>query len=84
MTGGKPLTNHNIPSQYGAWEPTLVFVPLKHFRAAKKFELLTTEVFGPFSIVTEYFDKDTDLVLEYLEDLSNHLTAAVVSNDAVW
>jgi 1-pyrroline-5-carboxylate dehydrogenase len=67
LTGGKPLINHSIPSVYGSWEPTLVYVPLKHFRAAKKFELLTTELFGPFSIVTEYYEKDTDLVLDYLE-----------------
>lgn len=30
--GGKPLKNHSIPDCYGAWEPTCVFVPLKHFR----------------------------------------------------
>lgn len=63
LTGGKPLKNHSIPAIYGAWEPTLVYVPLKHFRGAKKFDLLTTELFGPFSLVVEYNDKELDTVL---------------------
>lgn len=46
--GGNPLKNHKIPAMYGAYEPTAIFVPLKHFRSAKKFKLLTTELFGPF------------------------------------
>lgn len=37
LCGGKPLTGHSIPSVYGAWEPTLVYVPLKHFRNSKKY-----------------------------------------------
>lgn len=67
ICGGKPLTGHKIPKVYGSWEPTLVYVPFKHFRAVKKFELLTTELFGPFSIVTEYANKETETVIEYLE-----------------
>lgn len=54
LWGGKPLQNHKIPEIYGAWEPTAVFVPLRHFRGEKKRKLLTTELFGPFTIVTEY------------------------------
>jgi 1-pyrroline-5-carboxylate dehydrogenase len=46
--GGKPLSNHTIPAIYGSFEPTAVFVPMKHFRGAKKLKLLTTELFGPF------------------------------------
>ena len=65
--GGKPLKNHSIPAVYGAWEPTAIFVPLKHFRGAKKFKLLTTELFGPFQVLTEYGTKDEDRVLEILE-----------------
>jgi len=67
LFGGKPLKNHTIPEQYGAFEPTAIFVPLKHFRGAKKFKLLTTELFGPFQIVSEYANKDEERVLEILE-----------------
>ena len=52
--GGLPIKKHSIPDCYGAWEPTAVFVPLKHFRGERKRKLLTTELFGPFQIVTEY------------------------------
>ena len=84
LTGGKPLTGHKIPSIYGAWEPTLVYVPLKHYRGEKKFKLLTTELFGPFSIVTDYGGNEVDKVLDILEGMSHHLTAAVVSNNPVF
>lgn len=48
LFGGVPLKNHSIPAVYGSYEPTAIKVPLKHFRAAKKRALLTTELFGPF------------------------------------
>ena len=48
LFGGAPLKNHKIPERYGAWQPTAVYVPLKHFRGVKKRKLLTTELFGPF------------------------------------
>lgn len=32
-------------------------------------------------IVTEYADSELDMVLKACEDMENHLTAAVVSND---
>ena len=84
LWGGNPLKDHTIPACYGAWEPTAIFVPLKHFRGEKKRKLLTTELFGPFQIITEFGDSqhnDIDKVLEVLETLPHHLTAACVSND---
>jgi 1-pyrroline-5-carboxylate dehydrogenase len=48
LFGGNPLKDHSIPAQYGSWEPTAIFVPLRHFRGSKKAKLLMTEVFGPF------------------------------------
>jgi len=48
LFGGAPLKNHTIPECYGSWQPTAVFVPLKHFRGSRKRQLLTTELFGPF------------------------------------
>ena len=82
LFGGKPLKNHSVPEQYGAWEPTAVFVPLKHFRGKAKFKLLTTELFGPFQVVTEFTNGQKERVLEILEEQEAHLTAGVVSNDA--
>jgi len=46
--------------------------------------LLTTELFGPFQIVTEWTNSQQDLVLEILESVPHHLTAAVVSNDPIF
>jgi len=48
------LTGHTIPECYGSYEPTALFVPLDQI--TKNFELVTTELFGPFQIVTEWGD----------------------------
>ncbi len=45
------------------------------------FEIATKELFGPFQIITTYTDAQLPLVLEACERMTNHLTAAVVSND---
>lgn len=42
---------------------------------------MTTEVFGPFQVITEWKDGQLETVLEYLERLQLHLTAGIVSND---
>eukprot|EP00831_Metopus_contortus_P002779 TRINITY_DN1102_c0_g1_i5.p1 TRINITY_DN1102_c0_g1~~TRINITY_DN1102_c0_g1_i5.p1 ORF type:complete len:570 (+),score=81.22 TRINITY_DN1102_c0_g1_i5:2-1711(+) len=84
LFGGKPLTGHTIPSCYGAWEPSAYLIPLKHFLNPEHFPVLTTEVFGPVQVVTEYDDDDIDTVIKILETVPQHLTAAVVSNDPVF
>ena len=84
MYGGNPLKNHTIPAIYGSWEPTAVYVPLKHFRGPKKLKLLTTELFGPFQIICEYGNHEEERVLEIMESIPHHLTAAVVSNDILF
>lgn len=81
MFGGRPLAGHQIPQCYGAVEPTAVFVPLEQILQPGNFEIVTTEVFGPFQVVTEYDDWSLPAVLAILERMTNHLTAAVVSND---
>lgn len=45
---------------------------------------MTTELFGPFQIIVEYGDNDLDTLLNLLNNLPHHLTAALVSNDRVW
>lgn len=77
--GGKALTNHKIPDKYGAIEPTAVFVPFDQIAA--NFELVTTEIFGPFQILTEYNDADVPTMLNLLNNMKAFLTASVVSND---
>ena len=81
LFGGKPLIGaHKIPSCYGSYEPTAVYVPLKEI--IPNFKLVTTEVFGPVQIITYWRDKaELDLILEIFEKLENHLTAGIVSND---
>ncbi|PWA55898.1 aldehyde/histidinol dehydrogenase [Artemisia annua] len=82
--GGEELPNHSIPSIYGAIKPTAVFVPLEQILKPEHYDLVTKEIFGPFQIVTEYKDSQVPMVLEALERMHAHLTAAVVSNDPLF
>lgn len=50
----------------------------------KKNKLLTTELFGPFTIVTEYRDNEFEKMTDVLESIPANLTAAIVSNDAMF
>ncbi|HET6630085.1 MAG TPA: aldehyde dehydrogenase family protein [Woeseiaceae bacterium] len=79
LFGGKLLDGHTIPDRYGAMEPTAVQVPLSSIDA--NFDLVTTELFGPFQVVVEYDDGDLSRVLSILQRMTQHLTAAVVSRD---
>lgn len=81
LFGGEALENHSIPDIYGAIKPTAVYVPLVEILKEKNFELVTKEIFGPFQVVTEYKQDQLPLVLDALERMHAHLTAAVVSND---
>lgn len=81
LFGGKPLENHTIPKKYGAIQPTAVFVPLKEMLKEENFGLVTTEIFGPFQIMTEWEDGEDDLVIKACEKLKLHLTAAIMTND---
>jgi len=80
LFGGKRLKGHSTPSCYGSFEPTAVFVPLKSI--ASHVDLVTTEVFGPFQIVTTWQTKDDlTLLLNICNSMEHHLTAGVVDND---
>ena len=67
--GGEVLKEeHKIPMCYGSFQPTAMLVPLEHFfRDQQTFDLLTTELFGPFQILVEFGDDDVDKVLQILE-----------------
>jgi 1-pyrroline-5-carboxylate dehydrogenase len=80
LFGGKALEGHSIPACYGAVVPTAVHVPLHEI--PKHFDLVTTELFAPFQIVTTWkTEEDLQLILELFERMHAHLTAAVVSTD---
>ncbi|GIQ90187.1 hypothetical protein KIPB_012888 [Kipferlia bialata] len=81
LFGGKALTGHSVPTCYGMIEPTAVFVPLDEILKPENFALCTTEIFGPFQVVTEYKKDEEDKVIEACERMTAHLTMAVVSND---
>lgn len=83
LFGGSPLDDHEIPACYGAFEPTAIQVPLNAVLGAH-FDLLTSELFGPFQVISTYTDEDIDALLEILERISHHLTAAVVSAQPVF
>ncbi|XP_023757316.1 delta-1-pyrroline-5-carboxylate dehydrogenase 12A1, mitochondrial [Lactuca sativa] len=84
LFGGEELENHSIPSIYGAIKPTAIFVPIEQILKKEHYELVTKEIFGPFQIITEYKDTQIPMVLEALEKMHAHLTAAVVSNDPLF
>ncbi len=81
LFGGKPLEGQSFYEKCGAFEPTAIFVPLDEILKDENFELVTTEIFGPFQIVTSWNDATEHKVLEACERMDHHLTAAVVSND---
>jgi 1-pyrroline-5-carboxylate dehydrogenase len=80
LFGGAPLRDHQIPDCYGAYAATAIEVPLAAL-CNDEFELLTTELFGPFQVIVRYDDSNIPAVLGLLERMSHHLTAAVVSAD---
>jgi len=84
LWGGKELANHKIPEKYGAVEPTAVYVPLDEMLKDEHWDVCSTELFAPFQVITYYNDDSLDKVLDALERMSHHLTAAVVSNDVTF
>lgn len=81
LWGGEELEGHNIPLIYGAVQPTAVFVPLQEMMKEEHFDDCVQEIFAPFQVISYYNDDTLDVVLEALERMSHHLTAACVSND---
>lgn len=82
--GGKRLMQHTIPSCYGSYEPTAIYIPLDELLLPKNYNLVTKEIFGPFQIITDYETKEVNLIIEACERMNHHLTAAVVSNDSMF
>lgn len=83
LFGGQPLKGHSIPDCYGAMEATAIRVPIDAV-VGEHFELVTTELFGPFQVIVTWGDGELPKVLGVLERMSHHLTAAVVSKDVAF
>ncbi|KAL6281253.1 hypothetical protein ACE6H2_018134 [Prunus campanulata] len=83
LFGGEPLKNHSIPPIYGAIEPTAIYVPLEEILKGNNFDLVTREIFGPFQVVTDYRSDQLPLVLDAVERMHAHLTAAEVIGNSV-
>ncbi|MEH6571177.1 MAG: aldehyde dehydrogenase family protein [Halioglobus sp.] len=81
LFGGRHLQKHSIPNCYGTLEPTAIRVPLESL-SGEHSHTITSELFGPFQIIVSYSDKQIGTVLEVLEGISHHLTAAVVSDNS--
>jgi 1-pyrroline-5-carboxylate dehydrogenase len=56
-------------------------VPIDQLLQPGNFETVTTEIFGPMTVVTDFKDGETAKVIEACERMHAHLTAAIVSND---
>ena len=80
LFGNEKLENHEIPEVYGSIKPTAIQVPIEAL-LSEHFELITTELFGPFQVIIKYEDHDLSIVMTALEKIRMNLTAAVVSND---
>uniref|UniRef100_A0A7N0VMU1 Aldehyde dehydrogenase domain-containing protein n=2 Tax=Kalanchoe fedtschenkoi TaxID=63787 RepID=A0A7N0VMU1_KALFE len=84
LFGGETLENHSIPSIYGAIKPTAIYIPLEEILKDENYDLVTKEIFGPFQVITDYKKDQLPMVLDALERMHAHLTAAVVSNDPIF
>jgi len=83
LFGNEELKSHNIPSVYGSLKPTAIEVPVEQLMT-EHFDLITSEVFGPVQVIVNYKDDQLPVILETLEKIPLHLTAAVVSNDPLF
>ena len=83
--GGTPLKETGsdlVPSQYGLVNPTALRCRITDVLASDAaFSAFATELFGPFQIIVDYTSEELDLVVECMERMDHHLTAAVVSSD---
>jgi 1-pyrroline-5-carboxylate dehydrogenase len=75
LFGGKPLRGHSIPDCYGAMEATAIQVPIAAV-AGDYFELVTTELFGPFQVIVTWSDDELPHVLDILERSTGRRIAA--------
>lgn len=79
--GGKALSGHSIPAQYGAVEPTAVRIPIEALADEEHFKVATTELFGPFQVLVDFKADQLSKVLDAINRMPNHLTAGIVSNE---
>lgn len=86
LFGGELLdpSTHQIPAVYGSFQPTAIYVPLDQLLKPENFGLCTTEIFGPFQVVTSYNDSQLDSVLQALEVLMIDIHARCFQSVILW
>lgn len=80
---GGEVVNEKLycPDEYGTFLPTIIKVPLDKFFDKDYKDILHTELFGPFYLVTEYKNEELNKVIDICDNLEQKLTCGVVSND---
>ena len=82
MFGGDVIKEkHEVPEQYGTYQPTAIKIPLQQLVNPKNFQTVSKELFGPFQIITEYKHQDLDTIIQFLNSLESLLTCGIVSNN---
>lgn len=81
LFGGNELKDHTIPPVYGAMEPTAVQLDISAI-TPENIDIVSKELFGPFQLIITY--RDVDDVIQIVNRLPHHLTAAIVSNNPVF
>jgi 1-pyrroline-5-carboxylate dehydrogenase len=71
-----------VPKQYGMVNPTGLRCRIGDVLSSQKaFDIFQTEIFGPFQFIVDYESHEVDLVLQCMEKMDHHLTAAIVSSN---
>lgn len=78
LFGGKVLNFTKVPKEYGIIEPTAILVDFNDINE-NNINLITKEVFGPVQIIMLY--DNINSVIDFVNSLDHHLTAAIVSNN---
>lgn len=68
-----------VHEKYGFIEPTLIYIPLKEIMKKENFDIVTTEIFGPVQIITDY--SEIDDVIDCINRIKHKLTAGIVSDN---
>ena len=82
LWGGKPCKEKNsVPECYGLFEPTAITIPINEFLNKDNYNVINTELFGPFQLIIEYDNNDIENIINFLDNMEHKLTCGVVSNN---
>lgn len=85
ITGGQSVSEPNsVPSVYGLFQPTVLFVPWQSLKSVEAQHVVFEETFGPLLVCCSYSRDELHDVLKMLDKVEHHLSAGVVSRDPVF